>query len=436
MSGDRFVLLGLAPARTPWFDAVSQWTTSAAVAAEFIKCVSAEEVRSRLSSGRPHSALIVDASSPALDRDLVDAAQARDTPVLVVLTGREPPMWAHDLGCAAELPPRFGRDDLVEVLGTHCVPVGPATGLPPLIADSPAPLWQAPLFCVCGPGGTGASVVAVALAQGLAADPRHGSRVLLADLALRADQAMLHDSPELGPGIQELIEAHRLARPTPDEIARMTFDAPRRGYRLLLGLRQPEGWSALRPRATDAALLGLRRSFQAVVADVTGDVEGEAETGSVEVQERNHLARAAALSATVAVAVGAPGMKGIHSLSRLIRDLIKAGVNPDRIVAVINRSPRHPRARADSGRALASLLNASGHRLALAGPVHLPERKIEDTLRDAEPLPPALVEPVTRAARMVADRVADAAPPSIGPERIAPGSLSSWSDAEYGSGGP
>lgn len=436
MSADRYVLLGLAPARTSWFDAIAQWTTSAAVAAEFVKCVSAEEVRARLSSGRPHSALIVDASTPALDRDLVDAARARDTPVVAVLTGREPPMWARDLGCAAELGPQFGRDDLVELLGAHCVPVGQATGLPPLIADSPAPLWRAPLFCVCGPGGTGASVVAVALAQGLAADPRHGSRVLLADLALRADQAMFHDSRDLGPGIQELVEAHRLARPAPDEIARMTFDAPRRGYRLLLGLRQPEGWSALRPRATDAALLGLRRSFQAVVADVTGDVEGETETGSVEVQERNHLARAAVLGATVAVAVGNPGMKGVHSLSRLVRDLVRAGVHPDRIVAVMNRSPRHPRARAESGRALASLLSASGLTLALAGPVHLPERKIEDVLRDAEPLPAALVDPVTRAVQMVADRVADAAPPSLGPERITPGSLSSWSDAEYGRGAP
>ncbi len=436
MSGDRYVLLGLAPARAPWFDAVSQWTTSASLAAEFIKCLSAEEVRARLASGRPHSALVIDASTPALDRDLIDVARARATPVVVVLTGREPPLWAHDLGCSAELAPHFSREDLVEVLGAHCAPVGQATGLPPLIADSPAPLWQAPLFAVCGPGGTGTSVVAVALAQGLAGDPRYGSRVLLADLALRAEQAMLHDSRELGPGIQELVEAHRLARPSPEEISRMTFDVPRRGYRLLLGLRQPEAWSALRPRATDAALTGLRRSFQAVVADTTGDVEGEAETGSLEVQERNHLARAAALSATVVAVVGAPGMKGIHSLSRLVRDLARSGVNPDRVVAVINRSPRHPRARAEAGRALASILESSGLRLALAGPVHLPERRVEDVLRDTEPLPAALVEPVTRAVQLVADRVADSAPPSLGAERITPGSLGSWSDAEYGPGSP
>ena len=94
-----------------------------------------------------------------------------------------------------------------------------------------------------------------------------------------------------------------------------TFDVPRRGYRLLLGLRQPEAWSALRPRAIDASIEGLRRSFQVVVADVTGDVEGEAEGGSADVEERNHLARSAALHSSVVVVVGAPGMKGVYSLA-------------------------------------------------------------------------------------------------------------------------
>ena len=61
MSGERYVLLGLAPARAPWFAALAQWATAATIAAEFIKCVSGDEVRARLASGRPHSALLVDA---------------------------------------------------------------------------------------------------------------------------------------------------------------------------------------------------------------------------------------------------------------------------------------------------------------------------------------------------------------------------------------
>ena len=84
LTGERYVLLGLAPARAPWFAAVAQWATSATIAAEFIKCVSADEVRARLSSGRRHSALLVDAASPSFDRDVVDAARAALTPVIAV----------------------------------------------------------------------------------------------------------------------------------------------------------------------------------------------------------------------------------------------------------------------------------------------------------------------------------------------------------------
>ncbi|MBV9660057.1 MAG: hypothetical protein JO337_02755, partial [Acidimicrobiales bacterium] len=60
MAAERYVLLGLAPPRTGWFESVAQWTMSASIAAEFVKCVSAEEVRARLASGRQHSALLVD----------------------------------------------------------------------------------------------------------------------------------------------------------------------------------------------------------------------------------------------------------------------------------------------------------------------------------------------------------------------------------------
>ncbi|HET6966589.1 MAG TPA: hypothetical protein VFH58_17590 [Acidimicrobiales bacterium] len=428
MAGERFVVLGLAPARSAWFEAVAQWTTSAAIAAEFVKCVSAEEVRARLASGRRHSALLVDSSSPSFDRDLVDACAGQATPVIVVHGRRSLAGTAADLGVAAELPARFAPEDLLDALSAHCRPVSDGAVLPPAMEDPETAFWQAPLFAVCGPGGTGASTVAIALASGLCRDPRFGGRVLLADLARRADQAMLHDSPELGPGVQELVDAHRLSRPRPEEIIDLTFQVPRRGYSLLLGLRQPEGWAGLRPRSFDAAITGLRRSFQVVVADLSGDFEGEADGGSIDVQERNHMSRATALQATVVLAVGAPGLKGVHSLARLMAQMTRAGVAAERVVPVVNRSPRHPRARAESARALAGLLESYGLSPALAAPVHVPERKLEELLRDGSPLPGALVDPVTRSARAVADRLADAAPPDTGPTRIDPGTLGTWAE--------
>lgn len=428
MSGERYVLLGLAPPRSPWFEAVTQWTAAAALAAEFIKCVSAEEVRVRLASGRRHSALLVDTSAPSFDRDLVDAGVAAETPVVVVRDIRAPQYSVRDLRVSAELPAGFGRDELVEVLATHCRMIGRGDELPAAVADPPPSLRLSPLYAVCGAGGTGASSVAIALAQGLAGDPRYSGGVVLADLARRADQAMLHDATDLGPGVQELVEAHRVRRPDPAEVRRTTFGAPRRGYQLLLGLRQPEAWSALRPRAVDASLEGLRRSFEAVVADITGDFEGESEGGSADVEERNHLARATALQATVVLAVGAAGLKGMHTLGWLVRSLAGIGVAPGRIVAVINRSPRSPRTRAESARALAAVLSGSGLKLALSGPVHVPERKMEEVLRDGAPLPEAIVDPLVRAVGVVADRVADAAPPVAQPSRISPGSLGRWGD--------
>lgn len=431
MPEERFVLLGLAPVRAAWFDSVAQWTTSAAIAAEFVKCMSADEVRARLASGRRHSALFVDASVPAFDRDLVDLCTEFHTPVIVVRDRRQPVPIAADVRIAAQLPAGFGPDDLLDVLAHHCRPVSTGAVLPPLLADTgPATFWQAPLVTVTGAGGTGASTTAIALASGLSGDPRYGGRVLLADLARRADQAMLHDSADLGPGLQELVDAHRTSRPQPDDVARMTFAVPRRGYHLLLGLRTPESWSALRPRAVDAALAGLRRSFQMVVADVTGDFEGESEGGSIDVQERNHLARSAALQATVNVVVGVPGLKGIHSLATTVRHMAKAGVDPGRMVLVLNRSPRHPGSRAESARALADLLDGYGLEVALAGPVHVPERKLEDALRQGTPLPGAVVEPVTRAVTVVVDRLADTAPPDTAPARITPGSLGTWTEED------
>jgi hypothetical protein len=445
VTGERYVLLGLAPARAAWFAAVAQWSTSATIAAEFIKCMSADEVRARLASGRRHSALLVDTASPSFDRDVVDAARAASTPVIAIRGPRAPGIPAADLGLSAELPADFGRDDLLGVLASRCQLIGRGDQLPPALAEATPSAWLGQLVTVCGAGGTGASTLAIALAQGLSADLRHGGRVLLADLARRSDQAMLHDAQDLGPGAQELVEAHRLGRPQVDEIWRLTFDVPRRGYRLLLGLRRPEAWSSLRPRAIDASIDGLRRSFHVVVADVTGDVEGEAEGGSADVEERNHLARSAALRSSVVVAVGAPGMKGVHSLGGLVRSLTAIGVSPDRILPVINRSPRNPRARAELTRALAPLLTADrgggtglgrGRPPALAGPVHVPERKLDEALRDGAPLPGAVVEPILHAVRAVMERQMDSSPAHPGPNLITPGSLGQWSEAsDFETGG-
>jgi hypothetical protein len=85
-------------------------------------------------------------------------------------------------------------------------------------------------------------------------------------------------------------------------------------------------------------------------------------------------------------------------------------------------------------RALAALLTGSGA-TALAGPIHVPERKLEDVLRDGAPLPGAVVDPIVHAVQLVAEREADSAPARSAGSVVTPGSLGSWPEAaEYGAG--
>lgn len=424
------MLLGLAPARATWFGEVTRWSTSGALPAEFVKCRSADEVRARLGSGRAWSALLVDSASPGLDRDLVDTALRSGAAVLVVRDqhAARDPASGPDPGhtrFSALLPPNFGREELLDVLSLHARTIGRGDELPPSLSEPGSSPWRGRLVAVCGSGGTGASTIAIAVAQGLTVDVRHGGRVLLADLALRADQAMLHDAVELGPGLQELVDAHRLGSPDPAEVGAGTFAVPARGYRLLLGLRGPSSWSALRPRATTAAIDSLQQAFSVVVADVTGDLEGEADCGSADVEERNHLARTATTRADLVLAVGAAGIKGVHSLARLLRALAGAGVSPQRLAPVVNRAPRDPRERARLAGAVSELAPET---TVLSAPLWVREARIEECLRSARPLPSTLVRPLATAVSSHLDRLADAAPPRTEPAEVTPGTLGTWTD--------
>lgn len=432
MVTDRYVVVGLALARSVWFREVARWSTAAALPVEFVKCVSLEELRAHLASGRAFSAVLVDAGLPGVDRDVVDTARAAGCAVLLVDDGRVRRDWAA-LGASAVLPSDLGRAELLDALRHHATPIGrgEATGVP-VPGDGPAPAWRGSLVAVTGARGAGASTVAMAVAQALAADARHAGLVVLADLALDADHAVLHDAGDVVPGVQELVDAHRAGMPSLDEVRSLTWDVPGRGYALLLGLRRRRDWGALRPRAVEAAVDGLRRAYRIVVADVDPDLEGEDQCGSTEVEDRNILARTAVTRAGAVVVVGSAGTKGVHSLVRVLDGVLELGVDPARVVPVINRAPRGPKARAEVTRAVADLLAGVRHGDRVPSPIHLPDRRrVEDAIRDGERLPAALVGSVGDAVAAVleqapgahAGRAAGAAPVPI-----VPGSLGSWAE--------
>lgn len=418
----RFVVLGLAQARSQWFRAVAQWANTQSVPLEFVKCVSVEELRARLGSGRPFSALLVDGGLPSVDRDLMEIGRNAGCAVVVVDDARVDRDW-RALGADAVLLPVFDRQDLVDALQQTASPINRHDELSTGSEPDTFAGWRGRVAMVCGPGGTGASSVAIALAQGLADDVDHGGLVLLADFNRRADQAMLHDSRDIVPGVQELVEAHRSGRPTIEDVRSLTYFVEARRYNLLLGLRRPRAWSSLRPRAFEAGFDSLRRAYRAIVCDCDSDLEGEIDGGSLDVEERNVMSRSAATHADVVFAVGAPGMKGVHSLVRVVGDLLSVGVPAGNIIPVINRGPRANRARAELASAIATLAVPSGA-ASLPSPIFLPERRIDEAIRDGVRLPAPFVQPLVAAWKAATSNPTVPREPAL--QKVVPGSVGAW----------
>ena len=422
MAGDRFVLLGLARPRATWFGEVSRWATTAIVAAEFVKCVSAEELRARVHGGRRWSAALLDGSLPSVDRDLLAAVRDAGCAPIVVDDRDRADRW-RALGAAAVLPSTFDRGALLDVLESVAVAVTRASVAGDDAFGDDESSDRALVVAVCGPGGTGASTVAAAVAQGLA---RRGRATLLADLARNAEQALLHDVREVVPGIQELVEAHRSGTLTDDDVRALTFSIVERGYSLLLGLRRARYWPVLRPRSFAAAFVSLCRAYDAVVCDVTADVEGEDDGGSTDVEERNVAARTAVLDADVVLVVGRPGVKGVHALVRVLGELSGAGVDAARLLPVITMAPRSPRARAEVVDAIAELRRTAVGGGASMSPIFVPSKNVEQCFRDGVALPGAVVDKITDAVLAVAARSGARTRGAAEPVAVTPGSLGSF----------
>jgi hypothetical protein len=402
---------------------VARWASSAALPLEVTIAVSGEEVRARLASGRPFSVLLADATHPGLDADLVAAARTHGCATFVVDDGRALRDWTA-LGASATLPALFDRATLAAALEEHVTALDDLAGV---VAAPSGPIGETAggtLVAVLGAGGAGASTVARALAQGLARPP--GADVVLADLALHADQAMAHDVGDVVPGLQELVEAHRLGHLDGEAVRELTFGAEHLGYRVLLGLRRHRDWTVLRERSTSAALIALRRAFATVVADVEGDLEGETETGSADIEDRNRLARNAVSGADLVVATARADLRGLHRMARLVVDVRGLGVDGDRILPVLVGAPRRPDRRAAHVRAVHEL-TADQHGTPIRPPALVPWRSdVTRAVLDGSTLPSALVTPLARAAQAVLDALPPRTAASAEPEVVAPGTLGGW----------
>lgn len=390
----RYVIVGVADARSSWFSDLTRWSTSGLIAAEYIKALSLDEARALLGTGRKVSALLVSDMTPGIDREFVALARKIDSAVVVVESGGRHSDW-DSLGVACTMPQRFGPDELSEVLNRHAKRIDPTSRRSAGVAvDFGNEVELGSLIAVTGAGGAGVSTLAMALTQGISAMTPH-SMTALADLTRQSDLAMYHDVGDVIPGLPELVEAHRGDTPDPELVRELLFDIPERGYRVLLGQRRSRDSAAMRPLSTAAAIDGLRRSFETVVADVEATIDGESDTGSLDIESFNSAQRHAFGVADVVVLVVTGDLRGFRRLAHLINRLAAHGVAPSRMIPVVNLASRNIAVRASMTRTVAELNP-------LAEAIHPPvfirrSRLIDEAHNTSRPFPGAICEPLARA---------------------------------------
>jgi len=423
MADDRWSTLGLAGVRDEWFSSLASAANSGVLPLEFVKCVSGAEVNARLSTGRRWSAVIVAGDHLDADRDLIDTAAGVGAAVIVVGRGRAD-QWVA-LGAHAVLDTDFGRAELLEALRAHATPLGSVRDHGDGPTGTVSTAERGALVAVTGAGGMGVSTTTAALAASTArlVGPS-ATGVVLADLDPSGDQAMLHDSREIIPGVPELVESCRHHHPSADEVRQLCFRSSDDTYDLLLGLRRPREWTALRRAAFATALDSLRQAYSIVVADVADDFEGFDDCGSHDVEDRNLMARTVCSAADVVVAVALCDPKGVERLVRTIRRLGDHGVDPQRIVPTFAAAPRSRRRKAELTATLAEL---AGGVPVIDNPVFVPRSApLAELLRDRSPVPAA---PARSLARAVQDRrrhLGAASPVDDVAVAVAPGSLGTW----------
>src|SRR3546814_7652304 len=174
---------------------MSRCATTGVGPVEFVKAMSVAVRRARLRSGRSFSALIGDEGVVGLDRDLVEQALETGCAVIVVVGDRTRRSW-HDLGVSAVLAAGFDRTELLQVLGQVARPIARNVEPTSLDAAAPEPVgFRGQLVAVTGAGGTGKSTISIALAQGLARNPRYSALICRADPAPDPQRAMPHPPP-------------------------------------------------------------------------------------------------------------------------------------------------------------------------------------------------------------------------------------------------
>jgi Mrp family chromosome partitioning ATPase len=370
-----------------WPRAVARWGSGATLPLDATTCVSADELRALVVDAAVDLA-IVEAGLPGVDRVLADDVRRTGTALAVVTT---PTLTAaaERLDPDALLPADFGAQALAAVLQAHARTRArprptPGPGPGPASEESPE------LVAVTGPGGTGASTVA----QALAAQRAGLGPVVLADLALEADQHLRHGVAPGHDGVFELAEALRHA---PAAAIAVPIAPQPAGYDLLCGLRRRQEWTILCGSVAEHVLASLLPRGGLIIADIDADLDGRVESGSLDLEERNGLARVVATRASTIVVVGRWSTTGVHRLARTLLDFEAHGIPRDRLLPVLNHAPKRRSGQSLARHTVRGLLeDLDGG--AWPSPICLAhDPGVERSVREAAPLPPRFVRRVGRA---------------------------------------
>lgn len=406
---NRYVILGAARARAEWFAEVARWSNDGSLPALFIKCFDVDELVSRAAGFGRISMVLLDGSAPGVDVGLFGRL-SRYCDLVVVVDDDVRTTWTR-VGASHCWPSTVTLSMVRTLLEERGVPAGaPLLEVAQQAVDidvDDARAGGGGAIAVIGRSGAGVSTLAAVLAQGLADDPALAGRVCLADLALDASQALLHDTGDVIPGVQEFAESHQRARPSRRAVRRMTFSIDHRRYDLLLGLRRPTDWPSVGPQELAASVISLRRAYEQVVFDLDGTLEGEKETGSIDIEERHAMARHAVAIADVVVVVGRGDLRGVHQLVRQCHTLDDLGIEPGRVLPVVNQAPRTPQERSEIAAAFGELRRVSERAdTQIPGLVFVRHRRHLDRVhRRVDRFPDTMTTPLRRAVLAVLDRV-------------------------------
>jgi len=401
MNDEHFVVLGVARPRTSWLGDVGRWANSSMLPIEFIRCVSVDEARSRLLSDRRYSALLLGEDCVGVDRDIIETARDARCAPIVVADATAHRDW-ENLGAACTLMQPVSPETLLAALRDYAIGIDRRTSStsPQVAVDDPN---EGCLIAVLGAGGSGTSTTAMAIASHMASpvSKAQGStqrHVALIDASLNADQALLHDLGDVVPGLQELVDLHRTTNPSSDDVRNHFWFSPQHGYDVLPGLRRHRDWSTLRRRTTLAALASIHRSYDIVVADIDSDFEGEAETGSIDIEDRNLLARELATNADLIVLTSRAGISGLSRSLQTLRDLVDLGVDTERVLLVVLGAPRSTRQRSELSRTVQHLFREAAPTCSIPTPVMIPIRRdLEPFFHDGTPPPRSALGSITSA---------------------------------------